>query len=106
MSRYMALCVAIELCESARKIFSKDPEEKDRASEVIRELQDVAQDVRYGGEWHGDYEIVAESLTHCAEQQCQVCAYRKTGKGCSTALKRDAAGAIRHLAKEAMGRDG
>ena len=105
MSRYTALCVAIELCESARKLFSGS-EEKDRASQIIRELQDVAQDVRYGGEWHGDYEIVAESLTHCAEQQCQVCAYRKTGKGCSAVLKRDAAGAIRHLAKEAMGRNG
>lgn len=106
MSRYQALCIAIEMCESARKLFSTNSEEKNKASEVIRELQDVAQDVRYGGEWHGDYEIVAEMLRHCAENRCAFCAYRKTGTGCSAELKKDAARAIRHLAKEVMGRDG
>ena len=41
MSRYQALCIAIEMCESARKLFSTNSEEKNKASEVIRELQDV-----------------------------------------------------------------
>ena len=100
MSRYKALCVAIELCESARKIFAADSEEKEQASEVIRELQDVAQDVRYGGKWQGDYEVIAESLEHCAENMCQLCAYRKIKTGCSVTLKKDAAAAIRHLSKE------
>ena len=99
MSRYKALCVAIELCESARKIFAADSEEKEQASEVIRELQDVAQDVRYGGKWQGDYEVIAESLEHCAENLCQLCAYRKIKTGCSVTLKKDAAAAIRHMAK-------
>lgn len=100
MSKYESLCVAIELCESARKIFPKGTDQKDATSEVIRDLQDIAKDVRYGGKWDGDFEVIAEMLGHCAENECPMCVYRKLNVGCSTTLKKDAAAAIRAMGKK------
>ena len=101
MSRYQAMCVAIELCESARRLFQDGSKEKETASEVIGELQDVARDVRYGGKWEGDYESIAQALGYCTEIGCSIigcsiCPYRKE-IDCRQQLKRDAMHAIRAM---------
>lgn len=101
MSRYQAMCVAIELCESARKVFGKEPEGRETASEIIRELQDVARDVRYGGKWVGNYEEIAQCMEKCAEEDCALCPYRTLlGKGCRSKSKKVAAAVIRQLEYE------
>ena len=46
MSRYTSLCKAITLFEDIRTAFRDDQEDAEKYSEVIRDLQDVAKDVR------------------------------------------------------------
>ena len=101
MNRYQAMCVAIELCQSARKIFGKEPEGKETANEIIQELQEVARDVRYGGKWVGDYEDIAQCMEKCAETDCTQCPYRTLqGNGCRSKAKKVAAAVIRQLEYE------
>ena len=89
MSRYSALSHAIELFEAITKIDFED----DRKA-----LQDIAKDVRYGGQGKGDYEELARSLDTCTKMECFACKF-KSDSGCKAALKRDAAAAIRQLSK-------
>lgn len=100
MSRYTSLCKAITLFEDIRTAFRDDQEDAEKYSEVIRDLQDVAKDVRYGGEWHGDQDIIAGCLEFCAENECALCTYHNIKIGCSRTLKKDAAAAIRALGQK------
>ena len=88
MSRYSAISHAIELFEALEKA---DFEEDRKA------LQDIGKDVRYGGKWEGDYEELARSLDTCSKMECFACKFRET-TACKTALKKDAAHAIRQMA--------
>ena len=101
MSKYNSVCLAIQLFEQIRRTLGKDGIDRDRTDTVIQDLQDIAKDCRYGGEWHGKYEETAAALDKCAKNECVVCPYRgKIRPGCREELKRDAAAAIRQAAKD------
>lgn len=98
MSRYSSLCTAIQLLESVRKIVV----DKTEVNQIIADLQDIAKDARYGGQWHGDGESIADALENCAQKQmeCGRCPYKDyRGKGCASMLKKDAARTIRAMGK-------
>lgn len=98
MSKYESVCKAIGICESARRLFSIDSTERRNTNEAIRDLQEIARDVRYGGKWEGDFESVAESLDYCAENMCGLCLYKKIQDSeCRRTSKKDAAAVIRQL---------
>jgi len=107
VSRYTSLCAAIRIVEGIREIFQIGTVQEQKSDEIRRDLMDIAKDVRYGGVWSGDYEIVAKCLEECAEQNCFVCGYKKLlpNGSCTEALKKDAAAAIRHLGRESAKRE-
>lgn len=104
MSKYSSICTAINVIESIDKMMNDHGKGSSRTEEVIHDLQSIAQDVRYGGKWDGDFTTVAEALTCCTETgtNCQICPYRREGKACIPNLKKDAAMAIRQLWKDAQ----
>jgi len=107
VSRYTSLCAAIRIVEGIRGIFKTGSVQEQKSDEIRRDLMDIAKDVRYGGEWNGDYEIVAKCLESCVNMNCAVCGYRKMlqNGSCTEALKKDAAAAIRHLGRESAKRE-
>ena len=94
MRRIIAMQVAIRLCEAVRELTG----EMEQMEETIGNLRAVARDVRYGGEWHGDKDKLAEELEECGSGMCLECHLRKRA-GCRKALKEEAAAAIRQQAK-------
>lgn len=94
MRRILAMQVAIRLCEAVRELTG----ETEQMEETIGNLRAVARDVRYGGEWHGDKDKLAEELEGCGSGMCLECHLRKIA-GCRKALKEEAAAAIRQQAK-------
>lgn len=94
MRRIIAMQVAIRLCEAVRELTG----ETEQMEETIGNLRAVARDVRYGGEWHGDKDKLAEELEACGSGMCLECHLRKIA-GCRKALKEEAAAAIRQQAK-------
>lgn len=98
MSKYQSVSTAIQLVEAAANIVGNGLIAEGKTGELIRDLRDIAKDVRYGGEWDGDYETVATALGYCAEQgfNCSICPYRKE-MACRQRLKRDAMHAIRAM---------
>lgn len=89
-SRYEKLVKTIILLEAIEKI---------DVSGARQDLQEIARDVRYGGQWNGDFENVAETLDICGKIACYRCQYRETPE-CKAIIKREAAAAIRQLAKD------
>ena len=103
MSRYSSLCVAINLVEACDKLMSSNGQQSEKTADVVKDLRDIAKDVRYGGQWHGDYEVIATALGCCKStgRDCGTCPYRKIGgRNCVSELKTDAAAVIRHMTKE------
>lgn len=98
MSKYQSISTAIQLVEATASIVGKGLTAEWKTGEILRDLRDIAKDVRYGGEWNGDYETVAQALGYCTEigTNCSVCSYRKE-TDCRQALKSDAKYAIRDL---------
>lgn len=94
MRRIKAMQVAIRLCEAVRELTG----ETEQMEETIGNLRAVARDVRYGGEWHGDKDKLAEELEECGSGMCLKCHVRKL-EGCRKALREEAAAAIRQQAK-------
>lgn len=95
MSRISAIQAAIRLCEAVRELAG----ETDQMEVTIESLRAVARDVRYGGEWHGDKDKLAEELEKCGSgESCFDCHLRKV-PGCRKALKEEAAAAIRQQDK-------
>lgn len=94
MTKYGALCAAIRLCEAVRDM-EKD---RDGIEGAVSELRDVARDVRYGGEWTGDREKLAEVLEECDSGACYMCHLSRKA-GCKREIKREAAAAIRSQGK-------
>ena len=94
MKRIKAMQVAIRLCEAVRELTG----ETEQMEETIGNLRAVARDVRYGGEWHGDKDKLAEELEECGSGTCLECHLRKIA-GCRKALKEEAAAAIRQQAR-------
>lgn len=97
MGQYKSVCAAIDVMEAIRR--SLKQESRDGISTVIRDLQGIARDVRYGGEWDGDYEGLAEALDACRGRKCYQCTYKGRTE-CMYDLKSDAAAAIRQLDAE------
>ena len=89
-SRYEKLVKTIILLEALEKI---------DVTGARQDLQEIARDVRYGGKWDGDFEIVAETLDTCGKVACYRCQYKEAIE-CKAILKREAAAAIRQLAKD------
>ena len=103
MSRYSSICTAIGLIEAVGKMFGDQAAREQKIEAIKRDLQDVARDVRYGGKWSGDYEIMAETLEVCANHDCNMCGYRNlrgSGESCTGRLKKDAAADIRQMAQD------
>lgn len=98
MSKYQSVSTAIQLVEAAANIVGNGLIAEGKTGEIIRDLRDIAKDVRYGGEWDGDYESVAQMLGYCSakKENCSVCPYRKE-MACVQRLKRDAMHAIRAM---------
>lgn len=98
MSKYQSVSTAIQLVEAAANIVGNGLIAEGKTGEIIRDLRDIAKDVRYGGEWNGDYETVAQALGYCTEigTNCSICPYRKE-TACRQKLKSDAKYAIRDL---------
>lgn len=103
MSKYKSLCMAISLFETLERAFGRDSARDAKMDTVRMDLQDIAKDVRYGGKWEGDFEVIAQILDRCANQECYKCQYKKihdNGESCTRMLKKDAAHAIRQMAKD------
>ena len=101
MSKYGTLSFTIGLLEAIRK--GLHAEASDQMSEHIANLQKIARDIRYGGEWQGGpFEDVAEALELCADgRKCALCqrGAKKYGGSCTAELKEEAAAAIRMMGK-------
>ena len=94
MGRYNSICEAIQLLEQIRRAL-KGAIDEGKTSAIIRDLQDIAKDVRYGGQWEGKHREMAEDLENCANNSCAVCNFRALQPGCTAKLKMDAAKALR-----------
>ena len=104
MSKYNSVLLAIEMMETVRKTMGEGIGSAGKINDVIRDLQGIARDVRYGGHWTGDYMGTASALELCAEagHNCAMCEYdRMHDEGqCIRELKNDAAAALRYQAEK------
>ena len=99
ISRYDSMVFAIALMESIRRALGEYGQDEHKTGDHIRNLQDIAKDVRYGGEWHGAHEIIAEELTCCERSECTVCPRRNEKPFCKLNLMHEAAQVIRQMDK-------
>lgn len=103
MSKYSSLCTAINLVEACDKLMADSGKQSEKTIEIIRDLRNIAKDVRYGGQWNGDHETIATALECCKKigRDCTICPYKKIGgANCVSELKSDAAAVIRQLTKD------
>lgn len=103
MSRYTSLCKAIDLALAVGHMMSETGYSSEHIEEMIEDLRNTAKDVRYGGRWDGDFEMMAESLDCCVNVGCGMCPYKglRDQGACRAQLKKDGAAAIRQLGKDA-----
>ena len=101
MGKYESVGKAIRLFDEIRRDFVTGDSERDGISSIIRDLTEISKDIRYGGEFNGNFESVARNLNRCANRECSVCGYRGTNGGeCARAIKNDGAAAIRQLERK------
>ena len=101
MSKYESICTAIDLCEVAKKIFAHNVNNDMKAEIIIRDLQNIAKDVRYGGKWEGGDESLdrmADEMDICAMMKHPICK-RNGNPECSKRMKQDAAAALRYASQ-------
>jgi hypothetical protein len=97
MTRYEALSAAIAMVEGAAAVF-KHEEYNQHVLETKEILQDIAKDVRYGGEWRGAEDKLTYALDRCVKMECNLCKMHNTPQ-CKMQLKKEAAMAIRQQRK-------